>query len=62
MRGIKSFFTFAFILGCLYFITGYLFLPADTPSSGFRCEELQADWSMVTEDHQKIPVQPRGTM
>ncbi|MGN0325349.1 MAG: ATP-binding protein [Lachnospiraceae bacterium] len=58
MRRIKAFFTFAFLLGCLYFIIGYLFLPADTPSRGFRCEELQADWSMVTEDNQKIPVQP----
>ena len=49
------------ILGVfLYILAGELFLPADAPTSEYRCEEFLAEWYQIKADGSRVPVDIPG--
>lgn len=61
MKYIKYTFIILVLIGFVYFISGQLLLPSETPNGNYNCQEFTADWTWVKPDGTRISITIPGT-
>ncbi|MGN0437319.1 MAG: response regulator, partial [Lachnospiraceae bacterium] len=61
MKYIRYYFILLAVMAMGYFILGELFLPKDSPNTGYLCQELNDEWQVVHEDGTKSDIEIPGS-